>query len=720
MIKDIFTIYRRDLKRIVKNYAAIIVVAALSILPSLYAWINIKAAWDPYSEKATGGIKIGVINEDKGTSVNNTKINLGNKIIDSLKENKTIGWRFVNGKEGVRKLQNGEYYATITIPKDFSSNITSFITSDVKKGEIIYTVNEKINAIAPKITSKGATAIQENVNETVIKTVSSILLNVMKELGIETESNILPKLGNVYNALGEIEDKFNNVSDLAKKSEIVIDNVSQLIDVVNDNMPLLEKTIADAKDLSNSLSEFISNSKSTVEEYAPALKEDIRLANSISNDLSSYVDTIINAVNAGENIAPAIITNALTKVDNLDGMVSSLINAFDSLNNSSNNSVLESVLNDFNLMKTKITSIRESLNSLNEAIANGDIVDLNILYNSKDLLESISNISSDLYKNFDTGIKDKINNILNKSYNVTKDAGTILKNAEGKLPDVEDSILSVKELLQKGSEGINYVNEILPKVNEIITELKSKIEAVNNSYELRNFIELIKNNVNEREDFLSSPVLLKEVDLYPMQNYGTAMTPFYSVLSIWVGATFLISMLSFHVYGENNYNSAVIYFGKLLLFTTISIIQGLIVALGDLYLLKIYCLNPVIFVLGLIFTSIVFIISIYSLVSVFGNVGKVISIILLVLQVAGSGGTFPVQLTPNFFQVINPYLPFTYAISFSREAIGGIVRSVLIRDITYLFAYAVIFIILSLFLKKPINKLLEGFTKKYEESHIGE
>ena len=720
MIKDIFTIYKIDLKRIITNYAALIVVIALSILPSLYAWINIKAAWDPYSEKATRGIKIGVINEDEGVNVNNTKINLGNKIVDSLKENKTIGWQFVSEKEANKKLRNGKYYATITIPKSFSKNITSFITSDIRKGEIIYTVNEKINAIAPKITIKGATAVQEKVNETVIKTVSDVLLNIMKDLGIETETTILPKLSNVYNALNEIEDKITYVSELAKNLEGTIDNVNKLIDTVNDNMPLLEKTVSNARNLRKSLSEFIINSKNSIEQYSKILKEDIKLTNLISKELTSQIDTIINAANTGENILPEIINNQIVKIENLNNKIISLINAFESLNNSSNNSAFEGVLSNLNLVKDKIETTKKLLLDINEAVTNGHNIDLNILKNARKLLSNIENISLDLYNNFDTEIKDKINNILNQGYNVTENAGSILNNAKDKLPEVEDSILSVNEILQKGSGGITYVNEILPKVKEVITTLKGKIEAVNNSYELRNFIDLIKNNVSERENFLVSPVQLKEINLYPMKNYGTAMTPFYSVLSIWVGATFLISMLSFDVYGEKKYNSVVIYFGKLLLFATISVMQGLIVALGDLYILKIYCLNPLTFIIGLIFASIVFIISIYSLVSVFGNVGKVISIVLLVLQVAGSGGTFPVQLTPRFFQVINPYLPFTYAISFSREAIGGIVNSVLIKDIIYLFIYAILFIFFSIFLKKPINKSIEGFTNKYKESHIGE
>ena len=157
-----------------------------------------------------------------------------------------------------------------------------------------------------------------------------------------------------------------------------------------------------------------------------------------------------------------------------------------------------------------------------------------------------------------------------------------------------------------------------------------------------------------------------------------------------------------------------------MLFLTLSLIQGLVIALGDLYLLKIYCVHPGLFVGGILFTSLTFTFIVYSLVSVFGNVGKVVSIILLVLQVAGSGGTFPIQLTPKFFQVIYPFLPFTYAISFARESIGGVVESVLIKDVIIMCVYIVMAILISLFFKKPINKLLSGFSKRFEESGLGE
>ena len=252
----------------------------------------------------------------------------------------------------------------------------------------------------------------------------------------------------------------------------------------------------------------------------------------------------------------------------------------------------------------------------------------------------------------------------------------------------------------------------------MINELVSKVGNINNNDDLQEIVKLLKSDVQTRSDFLANPVNIIENKLFPMGNYGTGMTPFYTVLSLWVGLLLLASMLTVEAEGE--YSATSQYFGKLLLFLTIAIIQALIVSIGDLYVLKIYCVNPALFVLGSVFTSIIFTFILYSMCSVLGNVGKVLGIVLLVLQIGGSGGTFPIQLTPKFFQIINPFLPFTYAISFAREAIGGVVQSVLIKDIVVLSIYGIIFIIISIFLKKPINKLTHGFAESIKKSGISE
>ena len=716
-MKNILKIYKDDIKKIFTNYAALIVFIALSILPSLYAWFNIKASWDPYGKEATSQIKIGVVNKDKGAELKGEFKNIGNQIIDQLKENDVMGWQFVSEKEAVKAVEEGSYYAMITIPEEFSENILSLITDDIKKGKIIYTVNEKVNAIAPKITVKGATAVQENVNKTVIETVSDIVLSTAKDLGIEVEGQ-LPKLDNLYDKLVEIQSKFK---DLYETTDLAYDGVNKVADLVTNlqnDIPLITDTLNSTKGLATNLIDFISKSQTEINNIAPTIKTDIGLVRDLADEVSSYVDVVINAINTGSENANVLLGNLNTKVSGLRDYLTSIRVLVEKINGHLQNGALSDVLNNLITAENTLNQLYNEIESIKNSLANGNLIDTSKLENAKTVLNDVSNIAGNLYEKFDTEILGNINTILNTANDSAKSALEILQRAQDKLPKVEEILTTVSALCNKGNEGIKYAKDNLPRAEEIVNEVTSKVAKIKDSSDLKDLLKLIANNVEERSNYLTSPVELEENSLYPMRNYGTAMTPFYSVLSLWVGMTLLVSMFSVEAHGE--YNHMEVYFGKLLLFLTIGMTQALIVALGDLYLLKIYCVNPALFVTGILFTSITFVAIVYSLVSVFGNVGKVTAIILLVLQVAGSGGTFPIQLTPKFFQIINPFLPFTYAISFARESIGGVVQSVLVKDIVIMLIYIVVAILISIFLKKPINNLLSGFTKKFHESGLGE
>lgn len=716
-MKNILKIYKEDMKKIFTNYAALIVFIALSILPSLYAWFNIKASWDPYGKEATSQIKIGVVNKDKGAELKGEFKNIGNQIIDQLKENDVMGWQFVSEKEAVKAVEEGSYYAMITIPEEFSENILSLITDDIKKGKIIYTVNEKVNAIAPKITVKGATAVQENVNKTVIETVSDIVLSTAKDLGIEVEGQ-LPKLDTLYDKLVEIQSKFK---DLYETTDLAYDGVNKVADLVTNlqnDIPLITDTLNSTKGLATNLIDFISKSQTEINNIAPTIKTDIGLVRDLADEVSSYVDVVINAINTGSENANVLLGNLNTKVSGLRDYLTSIRVLVEKINGHSQNGALSDVLNNLITAENTLNQLYNEIESIKNSLANGNLIDTSKLENVKTVLNDVSNITGNLYDRFDSEILGNINTILNTANDSAKSALEILQRAQDKLPKVEEILTTVSALCNKGNEGIKYAKDNLPRAEEIVNEVTSKVAKIKDSSDLKDLLKLIANNVEERSNYLTSPVELEENSLYPMRNYGTAMTPFYSVLSLWVGMTLLVSMFSVEAHGE--YNHMEVYFGKLLLFLTIGMTQALIVALGDLYLLKIYCVNPALFVTGILFTSITFVAIVYSLVSVFGNVGKVTAIILLVLQVAGSGGTFPIQLTPKFFQIINPFLPFTYAISFARESIGGVVQSVLVKDIVIMLIYIVVAILISIFLKKPINNLLSGFTKKFHESGLGE
>ncbi|NFI61589.1 YhgE/Pip domain-containing protein, partial [Clostridium botulinum] len=709
--------YKRDIKNIITNSSALIVIIALCILPSLYAWFNIAASWDPYAQEATSKIKIGVVNKDKGAFILDKDIILGDEVIEGLKENDLLGWQFVSEEEANEAIKKGKYYATITIPEDFSKDMTSIITSDIKKGTIIYTVNEKINAIAPKLTDKGASGVQENVTKSIIETVSKVLLTASKEAGIELEDQI-PKISNVYNMLEEIRSRFGEINETTDLAYDGVVKIKELVKEIQEDMPLIYETLNNTKSLSSEVENFISVSKSGLNDMSPTIKGDIKLVSEISKDISLYTNSIIDAINSNTEKAPEMINNLINKVRSLEKVNDSVLRFLKALNNISSTKPLNGIINRLETLQGNIDKIKTSLQSIKDSLDAGNAVDLSLLNNIKALADNVASTSEDIYSKFDTEILPQINDIFDSAFKVAENTLTIIEEAEKKLPKVENILDTVYKGADKGIEGITFVKEKLPEAERIINEITDKMKNVTDEKSLKELIDLLKEDVQERTDFLTTPVNLETRELYPMGNYGSAMTPFYSVLSLWVGLLLLLSILTVNTHGE--YKFWEIYFGKLMLFMTLALIQSLIVVIGDLYLLKVYCLNPILLILGMLFTSVVFVSILYSAVSVFGNVGKVIGIVLLVLQIGGSGGTFPIELTPRFFQIIHPFLPFTYAISFAREAIGGVVGEVLVKDIIILLIYAVASILIAVFLKKPINKILEKFTKKFEESGLSE
>ena len=718
MIKNSFRIYRNDLKKIFTNYAAIIIIFTLALLPSFYAWFNIKACWDPYSAEATGQIKVAVVNGDNGTELNGKEINLGSKVVEELKNNNTLGWVFMSEEESIEALERGKIYASIAFDEDFSKDITSFITSDIQKGKIIYSVNEKINAIAPKITSKGATAVQEKVDSAVVETVSKVVLSAAQEAGYKIKEDILPKLQEAENILVEISGRFDEINSTVNNADTAVDRIKELLVSVQNDMPLIQDTITNTENLTQSVEGFIAKAKEGLNNIAPTIKEDLSLVNKISGEVSKYVNLIIDAVNNNSAELPQMLSSLHNRLTSSQKLLDSTLTILNKLNDMSINKQLQNVIDELNRVKAGVNNSLDVISSIENAVNNGQGVDLSLLENIKSLADDINSTTGSILNVFDSDIVSQIDKICDEAFVVAQNVLESLRAAETKLPEVNNIITSVLDVLDKSSAGLDYLKKNLPMVEQRIVELRDKIAEANENSAINDLIDLLLNDVEARAQFLASPVEIVENDLFPMGNYGSAMTPFYSVLCLWVGTTLMVSMLSVDVHGA--YSPHEVYLGKLYLFVTIGIMQAAIAALGDLYLLKIYCVNHPVFFWGLIYAAIVFTILVYTLVSVFGNVGKVIAIILLVLQVAGSGGTFPIQLTPRFFQVINPYLPFTYAISMEREAIGGIVEDVLYRDIGVLSLYILGSLIIGLLLKKIVNKRVIKFSEKFKESGLGE
>ncbi|EOO12249.1 YhgE/Pip domain-containing protein [Bacillus cereus] len=939
-MKQIWRIYKTDLRNVAKHWAAIVIVLGLMILPSLYAWFNIKASWDPYGN--TKGIQIAVSNQDVGSNLRGKDINIGKEIVDSLKKDKNFGWKFVDEKQAIYGVERGDYSASITIPKDFSEKIATVLNENPQKPELDYYVNEKVNAIAPKITAKGASGLTEEVSKNFVKTANGEIFEIFNDLGIDLETN-LPSIEKVKDLVFKLEAQFPEMNTLVDKALDDATRAEDVVKVAQKELPVVESVINDGQEALGNLDKFfanndqtLQNAPGTIRNHLTTAKDVMGKANTFTNflmnpgidlsgmkglpefparpDLSKLndegykniarninqtVNNVLNSSRAGTAYGKSVVNglqngqfdpekakqdlNAVS--ENLQGRTDSvayLINVFTELQKSATtdfgqsffqgrvdrltklksgmenanngikdivnvigtgqevkkdvtdvanqkldaanglidqaekdynetfvadykkavstvdqakadaNEAYDTVKNEYDKAKNTfegviadvnnrgvngLDSTKVALNDLNgqlqatknligDAIPvlestnkvladvnsgknlNNGIAKLNKAQNTvqkgidatnkattlinngqkptKEVVESINEATKnasaqlgDFLATYDSEIVPNFNTAIARTKEMSKNTSQILGEADKKLPDVKKLLEDSSKGLVDGQKKIADIKAEMPETEKKIKELADKIRDFESEEDIKDIIRLLKNDVEKQSDYFANPVNLKENKLFAMPNYGSAMSPFYTVLALWVGALLMVSLLTVEVHEEGaNYKSHEVYFGRLLTFLTIGLSQAFIVSMGDIFLLGTYVVDKFWFVLFSLFIGGVFVCIVYSLVSIFGNVGKSMAIILLVLQVAGSGGTFPIQMTPPFFQAIYPFLPFTYAISAIRETVGGMLWDIVTRDLLVLSAFVVIMVVAALLLKTPINKSSEKFVENAKGSKI--
>jgi len=751
--QHVFQIYSKDIRNIVTNWVVAVIIGGLIFLPSLYAWLNIYASMDPYAH--TSNMKIAIVNEDMGTTVRNEAINVGNEVIENLQTNESFTWELENEKQAMQHLKNGDYFAMIVIPNDFSQKLTSILTKQPTKARIDYYVNEKKNPIAPKITSKGASVLTQQVSSEFVSTVNGTLFSIFNTIGLEMEREI-PDFRKFENYVFTIEQHLPDINSFLTQASNQGKDADQLLDRAITQIPQVEQLttnglttiqkglnlVNEADALFNELSPLIKKDVQTVQNIAQHFTDIINKLNRIDLDSTSIAQTKETLKNqllkSKENIAHSIQTlEALQKLIQADALtrkqledsLEHIIASLQQSNAKDNQQIIEQLTAIQDALQNNPSFTDSTLNALQDLqqlntlhadiltkIEQLQLIDKNVIKQDITAIQNIAqNATANLQKflaYYNESLEPQIRSTLSSAKNTLSSASSMLTDVKQFIPQATDKLTQAKNTLGTANNALQKIQVEFPTLSTKIKDLANKLRTLENEADISEIVQLLKNDVNAERDFFEEPIKLEEHRIFPIANYGTAMTPFYTVLSIWVGCLLLISLLSVNLHDNSPYSIREIYFGRLLTFATFSIIQTLIITIGDIFLVDGSIQAPVYFILFGLLISIVFVTVVYTLVSVFGNVGKALAIVMLVLQIAGSGGTYPVELLPRFFQIINPFLPFTYAIEMMREAVGGIIWPTVWVDFTFLIGFWFIFILFGFFLKKLLSEKMEHFMNK--------
>lgn len=723
-------IFSNDIKNIVTNWVIAVLIGGLIFIPSLYAWFNIVASWDPYGK--TNQIPVGIVNEDKGGVILDQEIHVGDDLVKSLKKNKAMDWHFVNREKAMEKLKYGEFFAVIIIPEDFSKRLGTVTSDNPQKAEVEYFVNEKINAIAPKITQKGASVIVQQISSNFISTVNGTIFKIFNQLGIELEKN-LPDIKKFENYIFLLEEKLPEIQRILNESSSDADFVEGLIDKVQGYIPEVKDITTNGLETIDKTTQLLQKAEDQFNEIAPTLEDDflkiqnmIKQVNEFVNKIDSSSIDLTNLKDMNTSINEKL-EEMIQSTDKIKNTVSILLdklpsdsngNSPEEIDNSNLKDNIDNIFEQINTLEQNLQKILDQTETLSSLINDKQLQIDDILSGIKDRTQTINNKVNTFITEYNESIKPFVKEEIPKTKNQLTNAKRILLEVQTTLPEVEQLLSRTKNNLADGKKMLQYANSELPYVQDKVSELANKLRTIQGETDINKIIQLLQNDPEAEKGFFAEPVVLNENSIFAIANYGTGMTPFYTVLAIWVGGLLLISVLSTDIHEKEKFTGRQIYFGRFFTFMTIGFFQSLIVTLGDLFIIQVDVKSPFWFVIFGLICSLVFVLIIYTLVSVFGDVGKALAIIMIVLQIAGSGGTYPVVLLPKFFQMISPFLPFTYAIDIMREAVGGIVWKKVYYDLTFLFIFGLIALIIGVFFKEAINRITDKFKEKVKSSDL--
>lgn len=729
-MKNIWKIFSGDMKRLVKNPFALIIAIGLCIIPSLYAWFNIYSNWDPYA--TTSNIKVAVATEDEGyTLEDGTFVNMGDEVLEELKENDKIGWVFSDTREtALDGVYSGEYYAAVIISPDFTYSMYNVFREDFKNPTIVYYENEKKNAVATKITDTAVSTLKQSINEKFIEVVTSNIFEQTNHLS------------------AELEDE-NSFDSFQKKLEDLNRNLlaySDMIDSFIEGNAALTAAVSDANADIPDLSKKISGGAGSFSDARASLSSTQTSLNSFSESIQQTMDGIKGAIDriSADISSTGLAENAQNTADGLNrtaedtaALAGQLANLQKSLIDTAGNDAateeakqaIKELLESIGTINGGADEISNAINGIRQNHAeaqepgNGTIV-ADMVNASLGSMGQILNVCSQSVENmkdvYVNSLVPQLDNVLNGMDQMLTNVTDLLNHLDQTLGDMSVIFTGIETTVHGTSDSLEKIQDVIKSVSGKLTELLARLDEAGEDEKVQALLTFMQGDPEGYGEFFSQPVFVESEEIYPIPNYGSAMTPFYSVLALWVGGTILVALIKVKAEpkGLTNVKSYQLFFGRYLLFFVMGQIQAAVIVLGDIYLLHSQVLYPGLFYLAAALTSLTFTLLIYALALAFGDVGKALAVVIMVIQIAGSGGTFPIELLPAVYRNIYIFFPFPYAINAMRETIGGMYGSDYMRYLAELLIFAAAALFIGLVVRLPFVKLSHFMEERMEDTKM--
>ncbi|AFU70686.1 ABC transporter [Bifidobacterium asteroides DSM 20089] len=720
-MKTVLAIFRRDLWRILRNPVALVVTIGVAVLPSLYAWFNIMALWDPYSN--VKNLPVAVVSMDRGAqSAQTGRINAGRSVIQELRGNNSLGWKFMDDDQrAIDEVHSGQCYAAIVIPEHFSADLVGIVEGTGSRPALNYYVNEKKNAIAPKVTDTGASTIDQEINTVFVSAVSDALAGKVLQTAGDAQGAAEQSRSQVVGDLGDIIDQ--------------LDRTDGQLDRIGSTMAQARQTVAGSRNNIKDLQSQISATQTTLSKaqnhMARTRDDSLRFSSALNQALADGSVRLSSAVTDVNTVAGGITADLNATQDKVDRVNSGLGQLVDANGKAVNR--LQSGLDHSGLHRgdPAYQSIQRQIDDLKKTNQQQKASLDAFKKNSSTALDSgrqaASDLSSAMTDTGDTGIKaltaasqsltgTTMPNLLTGLDNLNASNGSL----QGALSSLATTAAQTDALLDQLDSTIGQAQSTLTTTRASLVSVRSDLEgvridvaALGSSAAWNRMSQTLGLSPESFGKAMASPVELASHTVYPVSNYGSSVAPFYTNLALWVGGFILIAIYKLEVdkEGIRKCTATQAYLGRWLLLVFVGFFQALIATVGDL-MLGIQCQQPALFVLAGVFASFVYINIIYALAASFRHIGKALAVVLVILQIPGSSGMYPIEMMPDFFRNLNPWLPFTYGINAMRETIGGMYGNHYWQDMLHIFWYLPAALLIGLVVRRYLLNLNALFDRR--------
>ena len=713
-MRNILNIIVHDFKRLTSSVVALVILMGIIVVPCLFAWFNTLSNDDPFQPQSTGRIPVAVVSEDEGTEMLGLNINVGEKFIDAVNGNDMIGWDVLEDKEkAIEGVYAGDYYAAVIVPEEFSENVLSFAKGEMRHPKILFYENEKKNAIAPKITGKVREVLEEEIDRAFVDTIGSYITeaaNAAKAAGLDPQD-----------AFGDLSDRMTDLSADLDSALVMVRGAAGLSDAAGTLLKASDDLIGSSEDTIGLGEQLLESAEGRIPEKADTTSVQ-KVIDEITAQLSKDLDKIDSDLSSAEESMDKYNQYFQNDLDDQIQLVTSMKSATDAAASKLKDMGFTGLASRFSRISDKLDHILEIMNNLekasdsNWATMKGYIDD--ILSDIAFAEDSITKIETDV----DDELDKKINQVISDARKSISETRTSLSGIYGDMDLLEDTLAKSDKALKSMKGGLNGTVSTLTSLQNGTRNLAELFDNLSGSDMLKDVNHLMTNDASVIAENMATPIKMNTEEVYPIRNFGSVMAPFYMVIAQWIGAMFAAVMIHVQVKRREEEPGAIklheAFIGRYRLFLMIGLAQALLVSVGELLYVGIQCLHPLLFILAALVNGLIFTLIVYSLVFALENIGLAAGVIIMILQVAGGGGTFPVEVLPPVFKALFPFMPFRYAMDAMRECIGGMYDHTYIKCLGILMLFGLAAIAFGLLLHKPMRGIIEKVEESKRESDV--